>query len=314
MSYLPDVGSPLAGSVGSVGEAPLLTAAAARLDVAGVPVVDGLDLRTRGERVAILGGPRALFEAAAGLREVAHGEVRLLGMAPPEAVRSRGVAGAPFEPPLPTRWSVTEYVTWSARLAGHDRREARTRAGEAIEAMELGTLAGARIGGTTPTAKRGIVLAAAIATGAAVLLVEDPLAGLADEALAAFGRVVAKALQGRRYALFASRLPLESALAGTTDEVLVLGGSTVVAQGAPAAIAAERTAVALKVGGTPEDVAAYATAIESHGATTSVLGQGLGLTHLKVELGPLARKDLFRLALETRTALLELRPFSLPLS
>jgi ABC-type multidrug transport system ATPase subunit len=297
-----------------VGAAPLLAAAAARLDVAGVPAVDGLDLRTKGERVVILGGPRALFEAAAGLRNVAHGEVRLLGMAPLDAVRSRAVAGAPFEPPLPPRWSVTEYVTWSARLAGHDRREARARAAEAIEAMELGTLAGASIGGTTPTARRGIVLAAAIATGAEVLLVDDPLGGLADDAVAAFGRVVAKALEARRYAVFASRLPLESALAATADEVLVLGGPVVVAQGAPVAIAAERTAVALKVGGTPEEVAAYANAIESQGGRTSVSGQGLGLTHLKVELGPLARKDLFRLALETHTTLLELRPFSLPLS
>jgi ABC-type multidrug transport system ATPase subunit len=293
---------------------PLLSAAAIRLDVAGVPVLDGLALETRGERVVVLGAPRALFEAAAGLREVARGELRAGGMAPSLAVRSRIIAGAPFEPPLPPRWTVAEYVTWSARLAGHGRREARSRAEEAIAALELGSLARTRLSAAAQAARRGVVLAAALATGAGTLFVDDPLAGLADDPSAAFARVVAQVLGGLRFVVFASRLPLESPLVAAADEAIVVDGATVVAQGTPTGIAGELTTLALKVGGIPEDVAVYVSAIESSGGKATALAQALGVTHLKVELGPLAAKDLFRLALETRATLLELRPFSLPLS
>lgn len=293
---------------------PLLLATAVRLDVGGLPALDGLELETRGERAVVVGGPRVLFEAAAGMRVAAHGELRTVGMAPPLAVRSRVTAGAPFEPPLPPRWTAQEYVVWSARLAGCDRKAARDQAREAIEAMELGALARARLGGLTPAAKRGVVLAAAIATGAEVLLVDDPLAGLADDAAAAFGSVVAKVLGRRRCVVFAARLPLELPLAAVADEVVLLDGPAVVAQGAPAALAAEQTVLALKVAGTAEEVAAYVRAIESSGGRAAVTAQVLGLTHLEVQRGPLGAKDLFRLAIESRANLLELRPFSLSLS
>ncbi len=292
----------------------LLAASSVRLDAAGVPVVDGLDVTLQGERVVVLGAPRALFEAAAGLRGVAHGELRVEGLAPLEAVRSRAVAGAPFELPLPPRWSVAEYVTWSARLAGHGRPAARALAAEAIEAMELGSLGGARLAGTSLAARRATSLAAALATGARALLLDDPLGGLSDEGAGSFARVAARALETRRWVLFAPRLPLESPLAACADEAIVLDGASVVAQGSPAAIAAERTTLALKVHGDAAEVGAFASAIEASGGKAAVGAHGRGPFHLRVELGSLAARDLFRLALGSGTTLLELRPFSLPLS
>jgi molybdate transport system ATP-binding protein len=292
----------------------LLVASSVRLDVLGVPALDGLDMEVRGERVVVLGGPRALFEAAAGLRGVTRGTLLVEGMPPIEAVRARRLAGVPQDPPLPPRWLVAEYVGWSARLAGYDRRAARALASEAIEAMELGALAKTRLGVATKAAKRATLVAAALATGARTVLLDDPLAGLGDEAIGAFARVLARALEKRRWALFAARLPLESPLATSADEAIVLDGARVVAQGAPGAIAAERTTLALKVLGGAEEVAAFARAIESSGGKVSALAQARGPFHLRVELGPLAARDLFRLALATQATLLELRPFALPLS
>ena len=293
---------------------PLLAAAAVRIDVANVPAVDGFDLATQGDRVVVLGCARALFEAAAGLRGVARGQMTTVGRPPVDAVRARELAGAPFDPPLPPRWSVGEYVTWSARLAGHDRASARATTAEALAAMELTELARSRLGGVPLAARRGTVLAAALATGARALLVDDPLAGLVDEAASAFARVVVRALEGRRWILFAGRLALESPIACAADEAIVLDGARVVARGAPSALAAERTTLALKVGGTTEQVTAYASAIESSGGKAGVAARSLGLTHLRVELGPLTTKDLFRLAVASQATLLELRPFALPLS
>ena len=89
----------------------------------------------------MLGAARALFEAAAGLRAIARGELRVAGEEPLDAVRAGAVAGAPLDPPLPASWTVRQYVTWSARLAGHAPGTARALADEAIERMELGSQA-----------------------------------------------------------------------------------------------------------------------------------------------------------------------------
>jgi ABC-type multidrug transport system ATPase subunit len=295
----------------------LVAAASIRLDVVGIPAVDGLDLTTRGERSLVLGAPRALFEAAAGLRKVAHGELRVEGAEPSEAVRSRRAAGVPLDPPLPKRWSVAEYVTWSARLAGHDRTAGLALAREAIEATELGALASARLAVVPLAARRATVLAAALATGAGALLIDNPLSGLGDDAapaLQAFERVVGRVLEKRRWAIFAASMPLQSPIASCADEAIVVEGARVLAQGAPSAVVAQTTTLAVRIGGSAEAVALFAREVESSGGKVSFGALATGSVHARVDLGPLVARDLFRLALTSGATLLELRPFALPLS
>jgi ABC-type multidrug transport system ATPase subunit len=292
----------------------LLAAASIRLDVAGVPALDGLDLTTRGERSLVLGAPPALFEAAAGLRSVARGELRVDGEEPAEAVRSRRAVGVPLDPPLPQRWSVTQYVSWGARLAGHDRATASALAIEALEATELLTLAGSRLAVIPLAARRATVLAAALATGAGSLLIDNPLSGLADDAALALARVVGRVLEKRRWALFAASVPLESPIASCADEAIVVEGARVVAQGTPAALVAQATTLSIRVGGSSEAVAQFVKEVESSGGRASIDSRSTGPVHARVELGPLGARDLFRLALTSGVTLLELRPFALPLS
>jgi ABC-type multidrug transport system ATPase subunit len=296
----------------------LLAAASLRLDVAGVPALDGLDLTTRGERSLVLGAPPALFEAAAGLRTVARGELRIDGAEPAEAVRSGLAVGVPLDPPLPQRWSVTEYVSWGARLSGHDRVAARALAREALEATELVALAGSRLAAVPLVARRATVLAAALATGAGGLLIDNPLSGLGDDAALALARVVGRVLERRRWALFAASMSIDSPIASCADEAIVVEGARVVAQGAPAEIVARTTTLALCVGGSTEAVTLFLREVESSGGKVSIGSQRVhdtvGPVHASVELGPLAARDLFRLALASGANLLELRPFALPLS
>jgi ABC-type multidrug transport system ATPase subunit len=284
---------------------PLLAASGLRVDVGGSPAIDGLTLATTGERVLVLGAARALFEAAAGLRAASRGELLVEGTSPRAAVGGGAVASASLDPPMPPGWTVLQYVTWSARLAGHPRATARAMAGEALEQMRLERVATTKLGAAAPTTRRAAVLAAALATGARTLLVEDPLPGLPSEAERPFARVVARALGERRVVVFAGRMPLESPLALAADEALVIDGTVVSAQGAPGELAAGERTVALRVHG---EVAAFAQAVQAAGGRAEVTVGTPPPVHVRVELGPLAARDLLRIAGECDAVVMELRP------
>jgi len=282
--------------------APLLELVSARIDVDGVPAVDGMSLTASEDRVVVLGGAKALFEAASGMRVPCHGEVLVSGLAARTAARNGVVAGAQCDPPFPPRWTVKEYVTWSARIAGHVLRDARALAEQAIAEMKMFAIAGDRLDAASTQTRRSTSIAAALATGADVILLEEPVSGLSDEAARHFARIVLRALDKRPWVVFAARLPLESPFAMDADEaVLVLGGS-VVAQGAPAELAARDHTYAVRLLGAADDFARLAT---ERGAR--VTGAGPERT---VDLGQLAVSDLLRAAAEARATVLELRPLA----
>ena len=304
--------------------ASLLSAGDLRIDVGGAPAVDGLSLTTSGERALVLGAARALFEAAAGLRPTRRGELRIEGMAPLAAVRARLAAGAPLDPPLPPRWTVARYVTWSARLAGHGRRDAARLAGDALDALQLGSSAATRLRLAPLAMRRATVIAAAMATAAPAVLLDDPLTALPEDGARSFARVLVRALDApprRRVVVFAARIPLESPLSLAADEALVIDGSQVSAHGPPAEVAAQEKALALRVEG---DVAAFARAVEAEGGRATVgtpsdeeparpAGRGpslMGPTFVRVELGPLAARELLRIAEQARAVVRELRPIA----
>lgn len=286
---------------------PLLAAWSLRVDVHGVPAVDGLSVTTTGERVLVLGAASALFEAAAGLRVAARGALSIEGRVPVEAVRARVIAGAPLDPPMPPRWSVHEYVTWSARLAGHSRAVARDLAGDALARMALGAMAGMKLGTAVTSARRATVLAAALATGAMTLLIEDPTAGLPAETVPQFSRVAARAVADRRTIFFAGRIRLESPVALAADEAIVIFGSHVVAQGAPAEIAAADRTLALRLVG---DVRTFAEGVKAAGGRLLGGSDGEAPFRVSVYLGPLATLDVLRIAAASKAVVLDLRPIS----
>jgi ABC-type multidrug transport system ATPase subunit len=297
---------------------PLLAADGARIDVAGVPAVDGLSFRTSGGRVLVLGAARALFQAAAGLRAVTRGELRVEGLAPRAALRAGVAACAPLDPPLPAAWTVRRYLTWSARIAGNGRREAGALATDAIARLELGLLVTMKLGRVGEAAKRAVVVAAALATGAKTLLLEDPMSDLAPEVARPIARVMARATSDRRTALFAARIPLESPLALDCDEAVLVDGAAV-AQGAPAELAAAARTYSLRVRGDPRELA---RAVEARGArlvaVTDTGGAAGGDGHGRVIVGALivdlgeavSTTDLLRIAADSHTVVLELRPLT----
>jgi ABC-type multidrug transport system ATPase subunit len=280
---------------------PLLQTTSLRVDVDGGPEVDGLDLETRGEKVLVLAGPRALFQAAAGLLRSRRGTILTAGMAPQAAIESAAVAAAPLDPPLPPRWRASEYVVWSARLAGLPRADAQAATVEALARLKLEAEARTAIRALSVPARRRLVVAGALATGAGTLLLEDPLRSLPDEAGRELARTLTRATSERHTLLFAAQASLVSPVALAADEVLIVDGRRVLGQGDPAEVAARGRVYAVRV---HSRGVAFAEAAERRGLR--VAGGG---TRWTVELGSSCDLgDLLDVASTARAVILELSP------
>lgn len=230
------------------------------------------------------------------------------GQRPIDAVRQGVAAGAPLDPPLPSDWTVHQYVTWSARLARHARGTARALGSEAIERMKLEPHAKTKLSQVAASARRAAVIAGAIATGATTLLLEDPLAGLTGETARSFARVIVRALPDRQSAVFAARVALDSPLALAADEAIVLDGALVAAQGPPAEIAAGESAFVLRIGG---DAHAFLAAMKEQGGKLLVGSPDpTSLARMTVDLGDLRTRDVLRIAETSNAVVLELRPLA----
>jgi len=151
---------------------PLLELYDTRLDVGGHPVVDGLAFASHGERLLVLGGSRALFEAASGMVAPVRGSVNVRSVPAVRALRAARVAGAPLDPALPPQWTPRVYATWSARIAGRDEGTARDLADDAVKRLGMTAIADTPLGKTRgasappEVSRRAMVIAAALATGA----------------------------------------------------------------------------------------------------------------------------------------------------
>ena len=187
------------------------------------------------------------------------------------------------------------------------RREAATgRDGtgrEALGRLKLEALAEVRLRHAPLAARRALSVAAALATGAQTLFLEDPLRGLPEDAARTLARVLVRATAGLRTVVFAGRASLASPLAMDADEALVLAESSVLGQGAPAEVAAHDRTYVLRLhgrgAGFAELAARRGARVSGHGSTWTV---DLGAT--------LQLSNLLDVAAATETVVLELRPLA----
>ena len=287
---------------------PLLSARDLRIDEHGVASVDALTLATTAEKVVVVGAGHALFEAACGVLKPARGTLDVQGMPATEALARGNVAGAPLDPPLPEDWTPLAYATWSARLTGLGSADAAARAAGALEKVGVRGEGRALLRGATLALRRATVLAAALATGARVILLEDPSPSLEDEAASVMLATFVRALDGYSWALFAPRAPLTSPLVSAATEALVFTGSSVVEQGAPSALAAKARRYAVDAQG---DGKALADKVAARGFVVDSLFTAPGCARFVVELPAGATtRDLFACAEEAGAVVVELRPIA----
>lgn len=281
------------------------------------PAVDGLTLTATGRRLLVLGAPRALFEAVAGVAPVTRGDLTVAGTPARAALAAGLVAGAPLDPAMPPAWTCARWIGWSARLAGRSAGDARTLAARAIATMRMESVAATKLGAAGLHVRRATVIAGALATDARVIALEDFSAGLPDATARTLAEVTAQALAPLAWILFAARAPLDAPLVAAADEAIVLAGGHLAGQGAPAALAARAGAYAVRLAAGRDDVDPVAAmkrfvdAAAARGARASLDASGAADALCTLDLGDALRpRDLLAMAEEANAVVVELRPIA----
>ncbi len=149
-----------------------------------VAVVDGVSLEVNpGALTYVLGPPGAgkttLVRLITGLETPDEGEIYFDGRAMQKLTPAERRVGLVFETEAlwPHR-NVADNVGYGLQVRGVSRRERRKRVEEALSLVRLEGLADRRIAGLTPLQRRRVAVARALAIDPALLVLDQPLAGL----------------------------------------------------------------------------------------------------------------------------------------
>src|SRR5882724_6796845 len=122
-------------------------------------------------------GKTTTLRMIVGIMKVDGGTIRLFGQAPSRSALHR-IGYLPEERGLYRRMTTGEVVTYFARLKGLDKATARRRTQTMLERLGLARFAGRRIETLSKGLAQKAQLAAAIAHGPELLILDEPFTGL----------------------------------------------------------------------------------------------------------------------------------------
>jgi branched-chain amino acid transport system ATP-binding protein len=205
-----------------------------------------------GQIVGLIGpngaGKTTLFNVISGLVPPTAGSLCLDGQdvtgLPAHRIARLGIGRTFQSPRLFPHLTALQNVMLGSLFSPRAAASRRTAAGDAAEAMralefvDLAYRAGA-VAAREPTGRRKLVeLAMALAARPRVLLLDEPMAGLTPGEVALAMRLIRRIRDERGAAVFWVEHVME-AIMGVADRVVVLHHGETIAEGAPAAIAAD---------------------------------------------------------------------------
>jgi ABC-type branched-subunit amino acid transport system ATPase component/ABC-type branched-subunit amino acid transport system permease subunit len=224
-------------------------------------VVDGADLRVgRSEVVGLIGangaGKTTLMDAICGFVPY-DGEVRVIGrdvrrLAP--AARARLGLGRSWQgAELFADLTVRETIGLAVRGGRPWERGVRAEADEIVAFLGLGRFAGTFVDELSTGTRRIVELACLVASGARLLCLDEPTAGIAQREAEAFGPLVLRLREELDAALLVIEHDMPLVL-GISDRVYCLEAGRIIAEGRPAAVRADPLVIASYLGTDPAAV------------------------------------------------------------
>lgn len=205
----------------------------------GRTVLDGVSLSVAaGELVAVVGpngaGKSSAIRALAGLLPLSGGEARLDGASVAAlSPRARAARAAYLPQERRIAWNLPALEVAALGAPFLDGASSLTAARAALEEVEVAHLADRGVAEMSGGERAKVLLARALATGAAAILADEPIAGLDPEAqLMVLDRLKARAAAGQAVLVSLHDLTLAARYA---DRVVVLDHGRVESGGAPLA-------------------------------------------------------------------------------
>ncbi|CAN5798018.1 ABC transporter ATP-binding protein [soil metagenome] len=224
-------------------------------------------------------GKTTLLGMILGLHRPDRGTVRVLGLDPSTAgpeVRAR-VGYSPEHHLLPTDVRAVDFVRHVAEVHGLPRRQAATRASDALWQVGLGEERGRALGTMSTGQRQRLKLAQAIAHDPQLVLLDEPTDGLDPMQRDAMLELIHRIGHDFAITVVLSSHLLEE-VERTCDAVVILGGGAVATQGPLDVLRGGGEGLAVELDGPAATIEAALATVRAAGATVRVEGRGHVIT------------------------------------
>ena len=223
---------------------PLITARGLVKRFGEFTAVDGIDITVpRGEAFGFLGpngaGKTSTMRMIGCVSPVSDGELRIFGLDPERdgrAIRSR-IGVVPQADQLDAELTVLENLVIYARYFDISRRDARQRAAELLDFVQLSARAGSQVEPLSGGQKRRVSIARSLINEPDLLLLDEPTTGLDPQARHLLWDKLYQ-LKERGATLVLTTHFMDEA-EQLCDRLVVMDNGKIVAEGSPAALIAQ---------------------------------------------------------------------------
>jgi ABC-2 type transport system ATP-binding protein len=233
-------------------------------------VLRGIDIDLApGARLGLVGpngsGKSTLLRLLAGVERASGGELKILGGTHLDPEIRRRVGFLPEDAAFPRELRALEALQLLAALRGVERAQARDRAREGLRAVGLSSSEHAALGSFSRGMLRRFGLAQALVHDPALLLLDEPTAGLDALGLGVFDELLSHCRARNTALVIASHML--SDLQAHCDQLIVLHDGLSAAAGAPSEVLGDGRGLALlEVEGLRDsELPALERSMETHG-------------------------------------------------